>query len=160
MKDHEYEAVIIGTGFGGAIASCRTAKKWPGGQVLIIERGKRYPMASFLRSPRDTINNIWNVSDEKRVPMQRLENQTNDAEDTLGLFDLRTNDKMDVLIGAGYGGGSLIYSNVFMVPPDEIFDERWPESCPSRSRRPRAPATPAPGRPRSLGTGIPASTAT
>jgi cholesterol oxidase len=37
---------------------------------------------------------------------------------------------MDVVICAGVGGGSLIYANVFLIPPDEVFaDERWPASC-------------------------------
>jgi hypothetical protein len=35
--------------------------------------------------------------------------------DTLGVFDLRTYRRADVLAGAGFGGGSLLYSNVFMV---------------------------------------------
>ncbi|MCA9948537.1 MAG: GMC family oxidoreductase [Anaerolineales bacterium] len=127
MENFNFEAVVIGTGFGGAITSCRLSKKWPDGQVLILERGKRYPMASFLRSPHDTIKNLWNVADEKRVPMQPLNKQQ--GGNTLGVFDLRTYKKMDALIAAGFGGGSLIYSNVFMPPPDEIFDERWPDSC-------------------------------
>ena len=126
MENFNFEAVVIGTGFGGAITSCRLSKKWPDGQVLILERGKRYPMASFLRSPHDTIKNLWNVADEKRVPMQPLNKQQ--GGNTLGVFDLRTYKKMDALIAAGFGGGSLIYSNVFMPPPDEIFDERWPDS--------------------------------
>src|ERR1700730_2487462 len=46
----DYQAVIIGRRFGGAVVGCRTAKKWPG-EILIIERGKRYPMGSFPRSP-------------------------------------------------------------------------------------------------------------
>ena len=35
-----FKAVVIGTGFGGAITSCRLSKKWPG-EVLVLERGKR-----------------------------------------------------------------------------------------------------------------------
>ncbi len=68
--------------------------------------------------------------------MQRLENKSAASKDTLGVFDMRSNDKMDVLVGAGFGGGSLIYSNVFMVPPDEVFDDRWPESCQKRELAP------------------------
>ena len=36
---------------------------------------------------------------------------------------------MDVALGAGLGGGSLIYANVFLEPPDHVFDERRPASC-------------------------------
>ena len=32
-----------------------------------------------------------------------------------------------VLHGAGVGGGSLVYANTLMVPPDEAFeDHNWP----------------------------------
>jgi cholesterol oxidase len=51
--DKEYEAIVIGSGFGGAITGCRLAKQWPQGGVLILERGKRYPMGSFPRKPHD-----------------------------------------------------------------------------------------------------------
>jgi cholesterol oxidase len=46
------------------------------------------------------------------------------------MYDVRNYDHMDVVICAGVGGGSLIYANVFLVPPDEVFaDPRWPGSC-------------------------------
>ncbi len=128
MANHDYEAIVIGTGFGGAITSCRLSRKWPGGKVLILERGKRYPMGSFQRSPHDTIQNLWNISDEKRTPARHPKGGKA-GKDTLGVFDVRSYRHMDVLMGAGFGGGSLIYSNVFMVPPGDIFDGRWPDSC-------------------------------
>jgi cholesterol oxidase len=46
-----------------------------------------------------------------------------------GLYDVRNYKHMDVVVGAGLGGGSLIYANVFLLPPDQIFDKRWPQSC-------------------------------
>jgi cholesterol oxidase len=52
-----YDAVIIGSGLGGALNACRLAKKWP--RVLVLERGKRYPMGSFPRSPHDFTRNFW-----------------------------------------------------------------------------------------------------
>jgi cholesterol oxidase len=37
---------------------------------------------------------------------------------------------MDVVQAAGLGGGSLIYANVFLFPPKELFnDRRWPDTC-------------------------------
>ena len=67
-----YEAIVIGTGFGGAISAARLSKKWPG-RVLVLERGKRYPMGSFPRSPHDTARNFWNVPVEgRRRPKSRL----------------------------------------------------------------------------------------
>ena len=112
----QYEAVVVGTGFGGAISACRLSKKWPG-QVLVLERGKRYPMGSFPRSPHDLARNFWNVKEEDRASQGM-----GGAEDTLGMFDVRSFDHLDVVISAGLGGGSLIYANVFLEPPEEVFD--------------------------------------
>ncbi len=119
-----YEAIVIGSGFGGAISACRLSKKWPG-KVMVLERGKRYPMGSFPRTPHDTARNFWNMPVEgqkrpKAIPTDHEEH---------GLFDIRNYKHMDVVLGAGLGGGSLIYANVFLEPPDEVFDERWPASC-------------------------------
>jgi cholesterol oxidase len=45
-----YDAVVIGSGFGGAVAGCRLAQA--GLNVAILERGRRYGRGEF---PRD-----WN----------------------------------------------------------------------------------------------------
>lgn len=44
-----YDAVVIGSGFGGAVFACRLAQA--GLDVAILERGRRYPAGAF---PRDT----------------------------------------------------------------------------------------------------------
>ena len=60
-----YEAAVIGTGFGGAISACRLSKKWPG-SVLVLERGKRYELGTFPRTPHAMARNFWNPAFEKR----------------------------------------------------------------------------------------------
>ncbi len=122
---YDYQAIVIGSGFGGSISTCRLAKKWPG-EVLLLERGKRYPMGSFPRSPHDFANNFWNVSAEegRNKPKKIAENQ-----ESHGMFDVRNFEHLDALVCAGLGGGSLIYANVFLQPPDEVFDDNWPETC-------------------------------
>ena len=119
----QYEAIIIGSGFGGAINACRLSLKWPG-QVLVLERGKRYPLGSYPRTPHAMANNFWNTGFEKRsrpTAVARIRQR--------GLFDVRNYKNIDVVLGAGLGGGSLIYANVFLEPPDEVFTDRWPPSC-------------------------------
>jgi cholesterol oxidase len=118
-----YEAIVVGTGFGGAINACRLSKKWPG-RVLVLERGKRYELGSFPRTPHAMARNFWNPAFEKRSrpkAVARIEQR--------GLFDVRNYNNIDVVLGAGLGGGSLIYANVFLEPPDEVFSTRWPTSC-------------------------------
>jgi cholesterol oxidase len=120
---YDYEAIVIGSGFGGSINTCRLSKKWPG-KVLLLERGKRYPMGSFARSPHDMARNFWNLPQEKRDMPEKLQ-----GEESHGLFDIRNFDHMDAVISAGLGGGSLIYANVFLQPPDEVFDHNWPANA-------------------------------
>ena len=107
------EAVVIGSGFGGAVMACRLAARWPG-QVLLLERGRRYPKGSFPRDPHDFASNFWSLNDGKK--RKRLN----------GLFDIRSFKRIDAVVSAGYGGGSLIYANVFMEPPAWVFDGHWP----------------------------------
>ena len=44
-----------------------------------------------------------------------------------GMSDVRTMKDVAVVTGAGVGGGSLVYANVQLRAPDEIFDDpAWP----------------------------------
>jgi len=122
------EAVVIGTGFGGGIKACRLARKWPG-KVVVLERGKRYGLGEFPRAPGDFARNFWVLPDRTPHPghVRKAAGKTGELH---GMYDVRNYDHMDVVICAGVGGGSLIYANVFLIPPDDVFaDQRWPESC-------------------------------
>jgi len=124
------EAVIIGSGFGGAITACRLSRKWPNKKVMLLERGKRYPMGSFPRTPHDMARNFWCLSGETtHRPNHVSKLVKSGGQDHRGMMDVRNYDHMDVVLGAGLGGGSLIYANVFLIPPDQVFDERWPDTC-------------------------------
>ncbi len=122
------EAVVIGTGFGGAISACRLARKWPG-RLVVLERGKRYGLGEFPRAPDDFRRNFWVRPDHTPHP-RHVRRAAGKAGELHGMYDVRNYDHMDVVICAGVGGGSLIYANVFLIPPDEVFaDRRWPASC-------------------------------
>jgi len=100
-----YEAIVIGTGFGGAVSACRLAQA--GLQVGIFERGRRYHRESFPRGLKDAVGGwVWQVG--------------------RGLFDIRILSEMTAVAAAGYGGGSLVYANVQMRPPQEAFTSGWP----------------------------------
>ena len=119
-----WEAVVVGTGFGGAVAACRLSKRWPN-KVLVLERGKRYPMFSFPRSPREMSQSIWNVRERSSRP-----HKLRQKKDQHGLSDIRNFSGIDAVLAAGLGGGSLIYANVFMEPPEHVLaDPRWPSTC-------------------------------
>ena len=101
VKD-SYEALVVGSGFGGAVVVCRLAQA--GVDVALIERGRRFPLGSF---PRHRFRP--DLQDWRRG----------------GTYDVRPLNDMLVVQGAGYGGGSLIYANVQIRPPAEVFDEGW-----------------------------------
>lgn len=118
-REQRFEAVIIGSGFGGAVMACRLGRKWPG-QVLLLERGRRYARGSFPRTPYALSRALWNPT---LGPAGR------------GLFDIRNFRRMDVVVAAGYGGGSLIYANVFLPAPDWVLAQ-WPASVRSATLAP------------------------
>ena len=102
MEAHEhFDAVIVGSGFGGSVTAFRLAQA--GWRVCVLERGKAYPPGSFPRSPHDMARNFWSPSGG-----------------TYGMFDVWSFRGLEGLVSSGLGGGSLIYANVMLRK-----DERW-----------------------------------
>ncbi|QDQ27743.1 GMC family oxidoreductase [Chitinimonas arctica] len=121
----DYEALVIGSGFGGAVMCARLGKQWPG-KVLLLERGKAYPLGSFPRSPADLANNFWSPADDTRARPELVRRRKRSHGGLLGMFDIRRFARMDTVTCAGLGGGSLIYANVFLRPPARVFQQNWP----------------------------------
>lgn len=100
-----YEAIVIGTGFGGSVAACRLAQA--GFSTGVLERGRRYDTNPFPRDWTNPANGwLWQAGQ--------------------GLFDVKHFSQMMVIEGAGLGGGSLIYANVHLRAPREVFQRDWP----------------------------------
>jgi cholesterol oxidase len=103
------DVVVIGSGFGGAVAAWRLGG--PHRKVVVLERGRDWSLPENGGTPQGLRDYLYS----SRVP---------------GLFngwlDIRFLDQMMVATGAGVGGGSLIYANVCIEARDEIFDSGWP----------------------------------
>jgi cholesterol oxidase len=93
-----FDVIVVGSGFGGAVTAYRLAKE--GRDVLLLERGQPYPPGSFARTPPQMQRAFWDP-----------------AEGLHGLFELWRFSHLDMVVGSGLGGGSLIYANV-MLPKD------------------------------------------
>jgi cholesterol oxidase len=102
-----FDAIVIGSGFGGAVTTCRLAEA--GLRVLVLERGRRWDPSTFPRAPTDDW--LW----DERHPEQRP-----------GWLDIRRFPNMTVAQGAGVGGGSLVYANISCEAPARVFDAGWP----------------------------------
>lgn len=103
-----FDVIVIGSGFGGAITACRLAEA--NYTVLILERGRRWDKKTYPRKEGDPW--IWNHQCPER------EN---------GWLDLRVFPNMSVAQGAAVGGGSLIYANISCEAPPHIFESGWPK---------------------------------
>jgi len=98
-----YDYIIIGSGFGGSVSALRLAEK--GYHIAVIEQGKRY-------FPTDFPKTNWNIRKFFWLPQ-------------LGLYGFQALTQLkDVFIlhGTGVGGGSLVYANNLLIPPDEVFE--------------------------------------
>jgi cholesterol oxidase len=113
-----FDAVVIGSGFGGSVTTYRLAEA--GLRVCLLERGKPYPPGSFARSPAAMSRNVWDPS-----------------EGLHGLFNMWEFRGLGGIVASGLGGGSLLYSNVLIrkdrstfvhEEPDGRGSEYWPVS--------------------------------
>jgi len=55
--DSHYDAIVVGSGFGGAVTAYRLAEA--GKRVLVLERGRPYPPGAFTRSPYRARESFW-----------------------------------------------------------------------------------------------------
>ena len=112
IKDH-YTVVVVGSGYGGAITASRLARA--GQTVCVLERGKEFLPGDFPDTEMKALSEMqWDL------PIHHLGSP-------LGLFDLRVNEDMNVVVGCGLGGTSLINGNVALRADPRVFaDTRWP----------------------------------
>lgn len=101
-KAFDYDYIIIGSGFGGSVSALRLSEK--GYAVAVLEKGKRWNKEDFPKTNWNTRKYMW-------LPQ-------------FGCYGYQMLTQLKhVLIfhGGGVGGGSLVYANQLLVPPDEVF---------------------------------------
>ena len=130
-NDLHFDLVIVGSGYGGAIAALEFSKtvikktgKKP--RICILERGKERLPGSFPSS-------LAELPTEVRLYRHSQENNNSNQPTVLGtesgLFDIRVGDGCSTLLANGLGGGSLINAGVMLQPDASVFDsEKWPDS--------------------------------
>ncbi|WP_328905373.1 GMC family oxidoreductase [Streptomyces sp. NBC_00234] len=102
---YDYDVLIVGSGFGGAVSALRLTEK--GYRVGVLEAGRRFTPATLPKNSWDIKNFLWAPA--------------------LGLFGIQRVHLLGnvmVLAGAGVGGGSLNYANTLYVPPAPFFQDR------------------------------------
>ena len=113
-----YDAIVVGSGFGGGIAACRLAEA--GRRVCVLERGRRFGRDDFPGRPDQVGELVWHP-----------------AANPGGMFDVRLMRDLVVITAAGVGGGSLVYANVQLRAPASVFDDpRWPAAIDAATLEP------------------------
>jgi cholesterol oxidase len=109
-------AVVIGTGFGGAVTACRLAEA--GVPTTVLERGSRWPTHPWrtVFAPDDRLDGraLWNAHPRLQsvLPVEQFG----------GVLDVDFYSKIAVLRGAAVGGGSVVFTGVMIEPPRILFD--------------------------------------
>lgn len=103
----QWDAIVIGSGFGGSVAALRLAEK--GYRVLVLEKGRRFGPDDFPKTNRDLSRWMWRPALGWRGP-----------------FLMTFLPHITALSGVGVGGGSLIYANTLPVPGHGFYQaESW-----------------------------------
>jgi cholesterol oxidase len=104
---HDYDVLVIGSGFGGSVAALRLTEK--GYRVGVLEAGARFEDADLPATSWDTKKFLFAPA--------------------LGLYGIQRIDALKdclILSGAGVGGGSLVYANTLYEPLDAFYrDPSW-----------------------------------
>ncbi|WP_338697179.1 GMC family oxidoreductase [Streptomyces sp. Q6] len=104
---YDYDVLVVGSGFGGAVSALRLTEK--GYRVGVLEAGRRFAPGTLPKNSWDLKNYLW----APRLGMY-------------GIQRIHLLGNVMVLAGAGVGGGSLNYANTLYVPPKPFFeDPQW-----------------------------------
>ena len=109
----QYSAIVIGSGYGGGVAASRLARA--GQSVCLLERGKEFLPGEFP----DKLS--------EAMPEFQVDLAAKHIGSSTGLYDLRINDDMNVFVGCGLGGTSLVNANVSLKAEPWVFEDScWP----------------------------------
>jgi cholesterol oxidase len=121
----DFDVLIIGSGYGGAVCAARLAgHRRPGVKIGLLERGREWVSGTFP----DRLANFNPFSKRPAWLRERL------AKNPLGLFGFYDGD-VEVVTGSGLGGTSLTNCAVVLETEADVFRQAaWPEELRSRDR--------------------------
>ena len=144
LPDSKYQAVVIGSGFGGTITSLTLAKEYEtegkGQKVCILERGQWWVSHEMPVNGRGTMDGkptIREYLDKNDIPYSTwaypddlkglfmLFGNSRPVNRRKGLYDYRIMKNVNIIAASGVGGGSLVYTNVTEAPEKSVY-ENWP----------------------------------
>lgn len=123
----DVRAIVIGSGFGGAVAALRLGEA--GLDTIVLERGRRWTITDPSRD--DTFSTFRNL--DRRAEWMNPVSKTPLYEGKpigkyAGVLDVIIGEHLTLLVGSGVGGGSLAYGGILIQPPGKFFREAFPEA--------------------------------
>ncbi len=104
---HDYDWLVIGSGFGGSVSALRLSEQ--GHRVAVLESGRRFADDEFPKS-------TWDVRRYFFSPKLGMK----------GILRLTVFKDVFIGSGAGVGGGSLGYANTLYRAPRRFYDDaQW-----------------------------------
>jgi cholesterol oxidase len=103
----------VGSGYGGAIAASRMARAKR--SVCLLERGREFMAGDFPATPPEGVAQMQYNTGVAQIGSP------------LALLEVHVNPDVNVVVGCGLGGTSLINANVALKPDARLWDDpRWP----------------------------------
>ena len=123
----DVEAIVIGSGFGGAVTALRLGEA--GIETLVLERGRRWTIkdptkdatfATFKQPDKraEWLNTVTKTPAYEGIPIEKY----------TGILEIIEHGEYKFLVGSGVGGGSHAYGGILIQPPRELFEKVFPAS--------------------------------
>ncbi len=98
----DYDYLVIGSGFGGAVSALRMAEK--GWRVAVVEQGRKIESEDIKKGKKSVFKLMW----MPRIGMR-------------GYFTQHFFSHVSIVGGVGVGGGSLVWAAVMLEPKPEFY---------------------------------------
>lgn len=102
-SSHDFDFIVIGSGFGGSVTAHRLTEK--GYRVAVMEMGRRW-------TPENMPTTTWQIWRWFWRPRMALR----------GFFNMEFFKHVVILHGCAVGGGSITYANTLLAPPESVWD--------------------------------------
>ena len=120
---NEYDVIVIGSGYGGAVAASRMARA--GQSVCLLERGKEKWPGEYPSGFVDAMKQLHVSGD---FAPGCLKGSLVEAGDPTGLYHLIMGKGQNAFVGNGLGGTSLLNANIFLEADKGTMGmESWPK---------------------------------
>jgi cholesterol oxidase len=143
-----YEAVVIGSGFGGTIAALTLSNKYEKEdnnkeeklrrRVCVLERGQWWISHEIPDKPNGTTDNsqtlrgylikndmpysTWAYPDDTKGLLNLFGN-SKPINNLKGVYDYTGMRNINIITASGVGGGSLVYNNVIAEPDESVYKD-------------------------------------